>query len=451
MVGILRYCIVGFFSLSVLTAHAQRTVIPNPSEFVRTYGAEPFQFSDSRNWNATISTQSGARVNVPVVSSNGYTPARIANAVKNLIKSHPLKIAGTGVGLYLINQLPGASFDPLTGQPLITPHLVTSGYSWQPYITNATVQPTQRYSTEREACIRVVGSESSGNSWTLGIQYHSATQRGCTRVWNPAVCPGCGTQTIGTATRTTLNCPNGIDEQTSTCRTSPITPIPLTDPQLDQLVSSVPNMTPQHWADLGPLLYDNIPATFDGPDFQDFTGPSSIQLPSTTTTSTNPSNGEVTIVESLPSLQLDYSSSPNSITSTPTTVTNTYQNGNLTNTSTTTTNTTTTTTPTPVAEIPTDCEFMPTVCAFIEWYRQPFDEEEPDLSDIIADDEFSETYVFSGNAQCPPPANISTVFGDFEFSYQPACQWAGMIKPLIIMAALLSAIFINLGSVRGND
>lgn len=447
MVGFLRYCVFGLLSLSVLTAHAQRTVIPNPSEFVRTYGAEPFQFSDSRNWNATISTQSGARVNVPVVSSNGYTPARIANAVKNLIKSHPLKIAGTGVGLYLINKLPGASFDPITGQPLFTQtgSIMPMGSGPSDYFWMAQENPFPRSSSVEGACRAFVATKSSGQI----LRSHTVSQQsgGGTCTWGPATMDWITYNT--SISRHGTQCPTGGTLNAAVGACFGITQTPLTPAQLDQVVSHVPTITPQHWADLGPLIFDNIPATFDGPDFQAFSGPPSIDLPSTTTTSTNPSTGQTTVVESLPSIKLDYSSSPNSITSTPTTVTNTYQNGSLTNTSTSTTNTTTTTTPTPAPEIPTDCEFMPTVCAFIEWYRQPFDEEEPDLSELITDEDFEKEITFASNATCPPPANIDTAFGSYALSYEPGCQWASMIKPFILIAALISAIYISLGSYRG--
>jgi len=91
---------------------------------------------------------------------------------------------------------------------------------------------------------------------------------------------------------------------------------------------------------------------------------------------------------------------------------------------------------------------MPTVCAFIDWVKQPFTEQAPDFSDLIDDQDFSESITIAGNATCPAPTMIETNLGSFEFSWQPACTWAGMIKPLVIIAALIAAIYITLGVAR---
>ncbi|MNG16967.1 Neisseria meningitidis TspB protein [compost metagenome] len=94
---------------------------------------------------------------------------------------------------------------------------------------------------------------------------------------------------------------------------------------------------------------------------------------------------------------------------------------------------------------------MPTVCEFIDWVKTPFDEEEPDLSELIVDDDFERTINFASNATCPAPLDMATSQGTFQFSFVPACTFAGMIKPIIIIIALLSAIYINLGLVRGGE
>jgi len=151
----------------------------------------------------------------------------------------------------------------------------------------------------------------------------------------------------------------------------------------------------------------------------------------------------------MPSIQFKYSPSPLSVTATPTSTTTTYQNGIKTSTSTTTTTTNNTTTVTPPKiEVPTDCAFMPTVCSFIDWVKQPFTEEAPDFSDFIDDEDFSDSITIPGNATCPAPTMIETNLGSYEFSWQPACTWAGMIKPLVIIAALIAAIYISLGVAR---
>lgn len=460
MACFLRYCVFGLLSLSVLTAHASRTIVVEPGQLVRTYGSAPFQFSDSRNWNATVSTQSGASVKVPVKATGGYSPAKIAGALKNLLKMHPGKVAGTALAAYLIEQMPGTSFiggvpHIATGEPPPSTFACTTGVpcwtaSHHGDGQNVCTRPSPKQAFECSAAMRSYSTtvQKTGmlNGDSLTLYYYSQT---CPDVMN-----GCSHFNVYSVnTYNSHLCPSGttFKSATKTCDNQPV-PLPFTDADYDAFTAPVQSLPPNIWQnDLGPLIGDNIPATFDGPDQTDFTGPPSVDLPSTTTTSVDAGTGQTTVIESLPSLQFEYSSNPNTITSTPTTVTNTYQNGNLTNTTTTTTNTTTTTTPTPVAEIPTDCEFMPTVCAFIEWVKTPFNEEDPDLSELIADEDFEKEINFSSNATCPGPSMISTSHGDFEFSWEPGCQWAGMIKPLIIIAALVAAIFINLGTARGPE
>uniref|UniRef100_UPI0039C65557 virulence factor TspB C-terminal domain-related protein n=1 Tax=Umezakia ovalisporum TaxID=75695 RepID=UPI0039C65557 len=169
--------------------------------------------------------------------------------------------------------------------------------------------------------------------------------------------------------------------------------------------------------------------------------------PTHTTTLDNVS-GNTTVVESIPTHHFEYGSQPLSVTSHTTTITNTYVNGQQTS-STTTSNQTENPVTSPVAtETPTDCAFMPTVCAFIEWVKTPFNEQAPELGDFIENEDFEREFNMPGNATCPAPMIISTSKGGYEFSWDPACQWAGLIKPFIIIGALILAIMINLGSFR---
>jgi len=249
-------------------------------------------------------------------------------------------------------------------------------------------------------------------------------------------------------------CPSGAtyDASTGECKSKVYSPV--SDLDIDSLVNGVndPNIA----ADSAPFINQNVPGSFDYPDDYTFSGPETIDGPATTTTTTNPTTGDTTTSTSQPTYNFDFSTNPLTITTTTTTTTNNYTNGQLTST------TTATTQPDPsnvntggggaVAniEVPTDCDFMPTVCRFIEWVKTPFTEQAPDFSEFAEDKDFAKSVTVSGNATCPAPTIISTSRGDFEFSWEPACQWAAMIKPLVIIAALLGAIYINLGIGRSD-
>lgn len=436
MVGVLRYCLFGLLSLSVLTAEAARqkpVVRPASAQdtFVKGQGTSGQQTLDiDRHWGEILDVP-GGRVNLPVTQKSAYNPTRIAGAIKQLIKNNPLKVAGTAAGLYLIDLLPGSSFDPLTGQPLMTPPFSGSASQvWVPY-----GQPTPRYSSALEACKGTYGPTTI-LAFTVGC-YHPA-----------------GSPWLGNVQKITVCTEGTYSPETNQCIPSTsVTPLVMTDPQLDQLVSGVPGFSESHWSEIGPILLSDIPATFDGPDSTAFDGPASVTGTPTITTTLDQVSGTSTVVESTPVHNFDFSTNPLSITTTTTTTNNTYQNGTLVSTTTQTQGQPSTEVSEVPAqlEIPTDCDFMPTVCSFIDWVKTPFDEEDPDLSELITDQDFEKEITFASNATCPPPANIDTAFGSYALSYEPGCQWASMIKPFILIAALISAIFINLGSFRGGD
>lgn len=448
MVGFLRCCVVGLLSFSVLAVEAaprQKPVV-RPASTQDQFKKGQTTLDIDRHWGEVIDVPSSqytssAKVNVPVVQKSKYSPGRIAGAIKNVLKNNPIKVAATAAGVYLIHQLPGANFDAATGQPLITPGFQRTGTSWQMNTWGGTYFGA--YPSFQAGCdamkpnilyyeTRVYDTSNGSNICRLRDNFNGQLK------------------TFGIGYSVVLDCPNGFNTTTSLCNVAPIVPVPLDEPQLDQLASGVNGFTESHWNEIGPILLDEVPATFDGPDGTEFTGPASIQGSPTVTTSTDIGTGNTTVTESIPSFTFDYSTDPLSITTNTTVTNNTYENGVQTSTSTSVQTSPSTGVETvPEIEVPTDCDFMPTVCSFIDWVKDPFEEEEPDLSDLISDDDFQKNIDFSSNASCPAPSIMATSQGSFEFSWQPACQWAGMVKPFIIIAALLAAIFINLGAIRG--
>ncbi|NMY53445.1 virulence factor TspB C-terminal domain-related protein [Pseudomonas sp. WS 5011] len=442
MACFLRYCVFGLLSLSVLTAEAARQKpVVRPASAQDTFVKGGTTLDIDRHWGEILDVP-GGRVNLPVTQKSAYSFSRIGGMIKQALNSNPVKYGATAAVTYLITQLPGASFDPLTGQLLKSPSIVTSVVFWD----RESIAGSDKFSTGLAAC-NTYWSNGAGlaSGQTFDHVQTSPSEWAC-RANNPF-------HFFGYVRSYTVNCPNGYDSATSACRPSAPIPSPFTPLDMDQLVSASPGISAPQWSELGPELLADIPATFDGPDSTAFDGPASVTGTPTITTTLDHVSGTSTVVESTPVHNFDFSTNPLSITTTTTTTNNTYQNGTLVSTTTQTQGQPSTEVSEVPAqlEIPTDCDFMPTVCSFIDWVKTPFNEEEPDLSELIADEDFEKEINFSSNATCPGPSMISTSHGDFEFSWEPGCQWAGMIKPLIIIAALVAAIFINLGTARGPE
>ena len=441
MVGFLRCCVVGLLSLSVLAVDAAPVVKPASASDVFVKGGTTLNINN--HWGEVVDVKAtkvspASKVTVPVQQARTFSGSRLVAMTKKAVKFHPGKIIATAGFLWLVDQIPGAEIND-------DDDLVIEDSSPK-VISYATFQGT----TTRIATGSVPGN-CHNKAYQINNQHHgsllpiNSTTIEC---WRGSKDAGTGiisqSYKVGTYTIFTLNCPHG--SVGLNCNEQAMPPLAFSEADYDAISSNTPDMPPEYWEEYGHALAD-VPGSYDYPDSETFTGPDSIPGATTTTTTTNPSTGQTTVTESSPVHNFDYSTDPLSITTTTTTISNTYVDGSLTS----TTNTTTTTSPDviEIPEIPTDCDFMPTVCSFIDWVKDPFVEEEPDLSDLIADDDFQKNIDFSSNASCPSPSIIATSQGSFEFSWEPACQWAGMVKPFIIIAALLAAIFINLGAIRG--
>lgn len=104
-----------------------------------------------------------------------------------------------------------------------------------------------------------------------------------------------------------------------------------------------------------------------------------------------------------------------------------------------------------MGSFPDFCTWASPVCSFYDWMMQPFDNEEPDLSAIISDDDYSQSYDFrSYSKTCPEPLDVHISFlnKDIQLSYSFACDVAEMAYFFIMLSAYVSAIFITLGVVR---
>lgn len=427
---------------SVQVTASELTPIIDPGTGAKVYVPSSDGLRQSRTFTSSANVTGVGQVKLPTTYTKHLGWPKVGNIVKSTLRSSPQAIISAVAIGYLIEQIPGGAV--VDGQPVKTVNgsIIPMGQTSTQYFWEFQVSPFPRGSTPTDSCQAYLATRQA--SYVIySVTKVSETQYQCR--WGSQY--GVFTDNV---LRKGSSCPSGsvYDSTVGACRGT--SQVPFTTSDYDSLGNSVANLPSSYWPDFAPIVGD-IPGSFDYPDSTAFTGPPSVDLPSTTTTTSNPTTGDVTVVETVPSVRFDYSSSPLSISATPTTTTTTYQNGTVKNTSTTTTNNTTnsnvTITP-PKTEVPTDCAFMPTVCQFIDWVKQPFTDEPPDFAELIDDEDFAESVTISGNATCPSPTMIETNLGSFEFSWQPACTWAGMIKPLVVIAALIAAIYISLGIGR---
>ena len=105
----------------------------------------------------------------------------------------------------------------------------------------------------------------------------------------------------------------------------------------------------------------------------------------------------------------------------------------------------------PTIDIPTDCDFMPTVCAFLDWVKNDDTPEDPDLSALIDDRDFTESYsITGGSKQCPPPYEFTVDFigRTYGLSFEPACDFASKMYFFVMAAAYIFAAYITVGAAR---
>lgn len=104
------------------------------------------------------------------------------------------------------------------------------------------------------------------------------------------------------------------------------------------------------------------------------------------------------------------------------------------------------------SELPAFCEWAKVVCDFIDWYKKPPEETppvKPEWDEDVADMEDYTTGLADDGA-CPSPETVNVWGTDLEFSYQPVCDLAVMLRPVIILGGLILSAFI-LAGLRNNN
>lgn len=101
--------------------------------------------------------------------------------------------------------------------------------------------------------------------------------------------------------------------------------------------------------------------------------------------------------------------------------------------------------PVPI-EIPTDCDLIPFVCAWLEWYRGWLTEEPPPIPESVIpiEEPDFDLWPTATEGSCPPPYQFSVFGQSVEVSYQPWCDLAILIAPLLMALGWLFASYIVL-------
>lgn len=399
-----------------------------------------------RHWGEVIDVPPG-RTTLPVTQKSKYNFTRIKGILKNSIKLHPGRYLATAAGAYLLAQMPDADWDGFKLQRKTSEGnpIPIDQYGWVAgnFCQGKKFPSVQALSdcavAERQADMGRYG-------WTISVDRIETVTYQLKRVYlGQRNSSGSYIATSFAIATQQGTCPPPAYVAGDSCLTGGPTYSPFAEADYDKLVSGIEGLDNSHWGEIGPKLVEEFPASFDGPDGEEFTGPPSYQgQPTTTTTSrTNPDGStSIDLSEKTTRYDFNYNTNPTSITLTTTTTTNNYTNGVKTGT---TTETDASTKPEEQPKEKIDCELMPTHCKWIDWTKEPppaFEETDLPVEDV--DKPASVSVGPSGS--CPPPKVISGEgiqgFKSFEFKFDPVCDLFSILRPIVIGVCSLVACFI---------
>ncbi len=324
---------------SVITGGAVTGAVSLPSGMAAYYGQDYVdQHSAGTRFNAgdnpgSSSTEPKVKVTVKPVSV--VSKAKVAaQAVSKLKSASPVSLLAIPALEWAIDQIPGASFDPLTGQPIKTPEFLSSGTVWDANLWSGGY--VGRYSSPQTACDAVrptiqyyqtrVYDQQSSTSYICRIRDNFSGKL----------------ETIATANQVTLTCPNGFNSQTNSCNAVAPTALPFNDSDFSDLESTLSGIANSEW--LRGLIKSNCEGSlnpggcFDSMvEYQQLVGPNNLQgkTQTTSTTTQNPDGTTSTFSKtSTPTYSYTYGSNFYDYKITMNTTTN--NNGQITNETTTT-------------------------------------------------------------------------------------------------------------------
>lgn len=94
--------------------------------------------------------------------------------------------------------------------------------------------------------------------------------------------------------------------------------------------------------------------------------------------------------------------------------------------------------------IPTDCDLIPFVCDFLTWFKGWLTEEPPPIPDVLIPVEPLDDFVVgtSPSGSCPASYQISVFSHQYDISYQPFCDLAVLLNPLVVAISWILAAFV---------
>jgi len=282
----------------------------------------------------------GTRVSVKVKPSVDFSIPRTINAIKPLVRGGFIPALATAGVTWAIHQLPGANFDPVTGDLLKTPSATTTKEYWYPNYRSG-----QQFwsSSALTTCILSTSSTTPSQyavykSGTYSPLTGSETTAGCHRK------PQGADNFIyeGELSRSTKNCPNGFQGDTYNCNSSSPELVPFTESDYQFVESQLDTIVDPEW--LREILLTSCsqapnPETCadDLKEYQnDLIGPATVPGGTTTTTSTYVKpDGTVGTKESVTTNNYRISYGPTSFTFNKSSTTTYKENGEVTGTETT--------------------------------------------------------------------------------------------------------------------
>jgi hypothetical protein len=101
------------------------------------------------------------------------------------------------------------------------------------------------------------------------------------------------------------------------------------------------------------------------------------------------------------------------------------------------------------AELPPACEWWELACQWIEWTKEPVVSPTDDPALPVETAEPGSWDSGIGGGSCPPPVVISVLAASVPISWQPACDFVTLLRPLLLGIASVTAALILLGQRSG--
>ncbi len=102
--------------------------------------------------------------------------------------------------------------------------------------------------------------------------------------------------------------------------------------------------------------------------------------------------------------------------------------------------------PPPPFELPGFCDWATIVCDLADWFRDEADDPESvDLPELDPVQLSAQNFGLPSSGTCPAPMNLSIGLGAVQVKYDPFCDFATAVRPLVIATGWLAAVMILVG------